>query len=34
MGAREVVEEALGIAAGIDIYTNSHVTVEELSIDS
>ena len=34
MGAREVVEEALGIAAGIDIYTNNHITVEELSIDS
>jgi len=29
--AREVVEEALRIAAGIDIYTNDHITIEELS---
>ena len=31
LGAREVVEEALRIAASIDIYTNDRVTVEELS---
>ena len=30
MGAREVVSEALKIAAGIDIYTNDHITIEEL----
>ncbi len=29
--ARQVVEEALRIAAGIDIYTNDHITIEELS---
>ncbi len=28
--ARQVVEEALGIAAAIDIYTNDRITVEEL----
>jgi len=31
LGAREVVEEALKIAASIDIYTNEHITIEELS---
>jgi ATP-dependent HslUV protease subunit HslV len=31
MTAREVVEEALTIAASIDIYTNARVTIEELS---
>ena len=31
MSAAEVVREALTIAAGIDIYTNSEITVEELS---
>jgi ATP-dependent HslUV protease subunit HslV len=31
MGAREVVVEALTIAASIDIYTNDRVTIEELS---
>jgi ATP-dependent HslUV protease subunit HslV len=31
LGAAEIVREALRIAAGIDIYTNEHVTVEELS---
>jgi len=30
LGAREVVEEGLRIAAGIDIYTNDHITIEEL----
>ena len=30
-GARQVVEESLRIAAGIDIYTNDHITIEELS---
>ena len=31
LGAREVVEEGLTIAAGIDIYTNDQITIEELS---
>jgi len=31
MGASDVVREALTIAAGIDIYTNDHITLEELS---
>jgi ATP-dependent HslUV protease subunit HslV len=31
LGARELVREALEIAAGIDIYTNEHITIEELS---
>jgi ATP-dependent HslUV protease subunit HslV len=30
LSAVEVVRESLAIAGGIDIYTNSHVTVEEL----
>ncbi len=30
MNAAEIAKEALRIAAGIDIYTNEHVTVEEL----
>jgi len=30
LDARTVVNEALGVAAGIDIYTNDHITVEEL----
>jgi ATP-dependent HslUV protease subunit HslV len=30
LGAAEIAREALSIAAGIDIYTNDHVTVEEL----
>lgn len=30
MGARELVEESLRIAGGIDIYTNQHITIEEL----
>ena len=30
MGAREVVEAAMAVAAGICIYTNANVTVEEL----
>jgi ATP-dependent HslUV protease, peptidase subunit HslV len=30
LAAAEVVREALTIAAGIDIYTNDHLTVEEL----
>jgi len=28
--AREIVQEALAIAAKIDIYTNDHITIEEL----
>jgi ATP-dependent HslUV protease subunit HslV len=31
LGARDVVQEALTIAASIDIYTNDRVTIEELS---
>jgi ATP-dependent HslUV protease subunit HslV len=31
LGPTEVVREALAIAAAIDIYTNDHVTVEELT---
>jgi ATP-dependent HslUV protease subunit HslV len=31
LGARDVVHEALTIAASIDIYTNDRVTIEELS---
>jgi ATP-dependent HslUV protease subunit HslV len=31
LGAREIVGEALKIAASIDIYTNEHITIEELS---
>lgn len=34
LGAREVVEEGLRIAAGIDIYTNEHITVEELASEA
>jgi len=34
LGAREVVEEGLRIAAGIDIYTNEHITVEELESEA
>ncbi len=30
LSAAEIVHEALAIAAGIDIYTNSNLTVEEL----
>jgi ATP-dependent HslUV protease subunit HslV len=30
LGAREIAEEALRIAAGICVYTNEHITVEEL----
>ena len=30
LNAREVVNEGLVIAAGIDIYTNDHITIEEL----
>ncbi|MDX2437592.1 MAG: HslU--HslV peptidase proteolytic subunit, partial [Acidobacteriota bacterium] len=28
--ARDIVTEALAIAADIDIYTNDHITIEEL----
>jgi ATP-dependent HslUV protease subunit HslV len=31
MAAAEVAHEALTVAAGIDIYTNSEITIEELS---
>jgi len=30
LGARAIVEESLKIAGSIDIYTNQHVTIEEL----
>jgi ATP-dependent HslUV protease subunit HslV len=30
MGAADVVREALSVASSIDIYTNDHITVEEL----
>jgi ATP-dependent HslUV protease subunit HslV len=30
MSARDIIEEALRIAAGIDIYTNENITIEEL----
>ncbi len=30
LGAREIAEEALRIAAGICVYTNGEITVEEL----
>jgi ATP-dependent HslUV protease subunit HslV len=30
LGAREIVETAMGIAAEICIYTNTHLTIEEL----
>jgi ATP-dependent HslUV protease subunit HslV len=30
LNAGEVVREGLAIAAGIDIYTNDHITIEEL----
>ena len=33
MGAREIVEKALGIAADICIYTNSNLTIEELDAE-
>jgi ATP-dependent HslUV protease, peptidase subunit HslV len=31
MSAGEIVRKALEIAGGIDIYTNGHLTVEELT---
>jgi ATP-dependent HslUV protease subunit HslV len=34
LGAAEIVREALGIAAGIDIYTNNNIVVEELACES
>jgi len=34
LSAREIVEEAMGIAAEICIYTNDRLTVEELSADA
>ncbi len=30
LGATEVVNEGVAIASGIDIYTNDHITIEEL----
>jgi ATP-dependent HslUV protease subunit HslV len=30
LGAREIAEHAMGIAASICIYTNANVTIEEL----
>lgn len=34
LSAAEIVREALGIAAGIDVYTNTHIMVEELACES
>ena len=34
LGAAEIVRTALGIAAGIDIYTNANILVEELACES
>ena len=33
LSAAEIVREALGIAAGIDIYTNNNIMVEELACE-
>lgn len=33
LGARDCVEKALGIAADICIYTNDHLTIEEIRFD-
>jgi ATP-dependent HslUV protease subunit HslV len=30
LSARQIAEEAMEIAAGICIYTNTHLTIEEL----
>ena len=32
LSAAEIVRESLTVAAGIDIYTNTNITVEELSV--
>ena len=34
LSAAEIVREALGIAAGIDIYTNTNILVEELACEN
>jgi ATP-dependent HslUV protease subunit HslV len=34
LSAAEIARQALEIAAGIDIYTNTHITVEELRCES
>jgi ATP-dependent HslUV protease, peptidase subunit HslV len=34
LSAAEIVREALGIAAGIDIYTNTNIVVEELACEN
>jgi ATP-dependent HslUV protease subunit HslV len=34
LGAAEIVRKALEITAGIDIYTNSHIAVEELACET
>src|SRR6516164_6151113 len=34
LSAVEIVREALGIAAGIDVYTNTNIMVEELACES
>ena len=34
LSAGEIVRSSLGIAGGIDIYTNGHLTVEELPSES
>ena len=32
LDARTIVEESMGIASGIDIYTNQHLNIEELTL--
>jgi ATP-dependent HslUV protease subunit HslV len=34
LGAKEIVERALGIAADICIYTNHHLVLEELTSET
>ena len=34
LGAAEIVRTALGIAAGIDVYTNTNIVVEELACET
>ena len=33
LGARAIVEKSLKIAADVCVYTNSHLTIEELEIN-
>ena len=34
LSAVEIVRTALGIAAGIDVYTNNHIVVEEMKCEA